>query len=993
MKRRTQLAILVAVVLVGLAAWWRLRGRSDDAETDGRAGGGSGSALVHGSGATATRPPAAVPASISGRVTQRTGGAGIAGARVSLARAELGASMFDGGDTPTIHVTTDAQGAWTANAVAPGAYVIAATAKGFVPATRDKLVVGSAQRLTGIDLALDAGGILVTGTVSDFGGGPVAGAEVTVTRERISLLGSAELIAIAGEDGRYELTVADGAYNAVARHADYASETRRFELGGKPATIDFTLTPGGAIRGQVVTRDGTPLPGALVQATHGRGRGRDSSPARADDQGMFKLKGLESGATSLTAAGRGYASAAPTIVELGIGEQVEGVTVIVDRAYTISGTVIERGTTKGVEGIRLGVFSMGSGETAFALSPSAADGTFEILGVRPVSYMMFAFGEDVIPEIGKPVEVVDKDVSGVTVEMAGGVTVSGRVEPPAVATIGIAPTTIGIGNIFEVVKTVMVRAESDETGAFTLRHVPAGTFKLSASTADGQGGKVVVIVETVDKSGVVVKLEQRASLAGRVVDARGTAVAGARVAASPIRDKESMTANVSIDGMRDDSIVTGSDGTFKIVGLDAGKVGLRVHDDGGQLRWADAAHRDKPRDPIVFELATGETRTGITLTVETRDGVIRGNVVGVDRQPASDVWVTATLADDAPKTPGELIMEGGDPGERSRTRPVLTGADGTFVIERLRKGTYELVAETARGTARVARPGIKTGDTVTLVLAPLGTLTGRVTAGNAPVSLYDLSCKGPRTDDDDGEIDRRVTDATGAYKLERLPPAEYTCTAVADAGRATGTVVVPSGEAKLDLALAPFATITGTIVSALSGAPVPGVKVMVSGEGFDAKMLGEMLTGGGPASDARGVFMLARVPPGKGELTVMPKDGGFQQLAKREFVATSGQRLDLGTIKIVPPRTGDAGTLGMGTEITDGALVVASVKPGGPAEGAGVRVGDKIVSIEGVAVADLTPVLAQTLLASGTVGAGQKLQLGLDRAGTVAQITIIAVAW
>jgi len=69
------------------------------------------------------------------------------------------------------------------------------------------------------------------------------------------------------------LTVADGAYNAAARHADYASETRRFELGGKPATIDFTLTAGGAIRGQVVTRDGTPLPGALVQATHGRGRG------------------------------------------------------------------------------------------------------------------------------------------------------------------------------------------------------------------------------------------------------------------------------------------------------------------------------------------------------------------------------------------------------------------------------------------------------------------------------------------------------------------------------------------------------------------------------------------------------------------------------------------------------------------------------------------------------------------------------------------------
>ena len=110
-------------------------------------------------------------------------------------------------------------------------------------------------------------------------------------------------------------------------------------------------------------------------------------------------------------------------------------------------------------------------------------------------------------------------------------------------------------------------------------------------------------------------------------------------------------------------------------------------------------------------------------------------------------------------------------------------------------------------------------------------------------------------------------------------------------------------------------------------------------------------------------------------------------------MATDGERLDLGTIKIVPPRTGEAGTLGMGTEITEGALVVDSVKPGGPAEGAGVRVGDKIASINGIPVAELTAELAKTLLASGTVGVGQSFQLGVDRAGTAAQITVIAVAW
>ena len=994
-KRRTQLAILVLVVLVALVAWWKLRGGEGGTEPGSTAGGGgsSGSAVVHGGSSSAGRSAAAIPASVSGRVIQRAGGAGIPGARVSLARAELGASIFDSGDAPTIQVVTDAQGAWTANAVAPGAYVVAAVAKGFVPGIRDKLVVGSGQKVTAIELALDAGGILVSGTVSDVGGGSIAGAEVTMTRQRMSLAGEAELIAIAGDDGRYEITLADASYEAEASHADYTKASEYFELGGKPRTIDFTLTPGGSIRGQVVTRDGKPVPAALVHAEGGRGRGRDSPMTHADDQGKFKLKSLDAGAISLSASGRGYATSAPTVVELGIGEQVDDITIIVDRAYTISGTVVERGTTKGIAGIRLGVFSM-KGDSAFGMEPSAADGTFEIYGVRPASYMMFAFGEEVMPEVGKPIEVVDKDVTGVIVDMAGGVSVSGRVEPPGFATISITPTMVGIGNMFEVAKTALVRAESDATGAFTLRHVPPGSFNVTATTTAGYAGKVLVVVEKIDKAGVVVTLEKRGSLAGRVVDSRGTPVAGVRVMGSAVRDKGSTTATVSFEGMSGgDSVVTGADGAFLLVGLDEGKVGVRVYDDNGPLRWADAAHRDKPREQIVFELAKAADRTGITLTVETLDGVIRGNVIGVDKKPAADVWLTASLVDETPKTPEEMV-EGARYGEAAQSKPVLTGADGTFVIDRLRKGTYEVVAEAARGTSRAQKSGVKTGDSVTLTLAALGTLTGRVTANNKPVAAYDLTCKRPSTaGDDDREIDRRVTDDTGAYKLERMPPAEYTCTAVADDGRATGTVKVPPGEAKLDLVLAPFATITGTIVSALSGKPVPGVKLMIAGDGFDAKQLGEMLTGGGPTSDANGKFTVLRVPPGKGSLTVMPKDGGFQELAKRDFEATSGQRLDLGTIKVVPPRAGEAGTLGMATEITDGTLVVASVKPGGPAEGAGVRVGDKVMSINGVAVADLTPMLAQTLLASGTVGVAQSFQLGVDRAGTAAQITIVAVAW
>jgi len=99
------------------------------------------------------------------------------------------------------------------------------------------------------------------------------------------------------------------------------------------------------------------------------------------------------------------------------------------------------------------------------------------------------------------------------------------------------------------------------------------------------------------------------------------------------------------------------------------------------------------------------------------------------------------------------------------------------------------------------------------------------------------------------------------------------------------------------------------------------------------------------------------------------------------------------TIKVVPPRQGDAGTLGMGTNIENGALVVSDVKPGGPADGAGVKVGDKITSIDGTPVDALGTAIGQQLISSGTVGVGQAVQLGLDRGGAVVPVTVVAAKW
>ncbi|MBA3463344.1 MAG: carboxypeptidase regulatory-like domain-containing protein [Deltaproteobacteria bacterium] len=987
MRRNQLVGVVILAVLLVIGVVWRLT-RTDEPEPELLPETGSAQHGIATSGpatkrASGPRAPA-VPASIAGRVTRKSDGAGVEGAIVALGRAEFD-TMFGEKDSDALTTTTDAQGAWKIEKVPPARYSVAATAKALVPASVEKLVLAEGEHRTGVDLVLESGGSRVSGTVSDVGGGPVPGARITIEKDTDSPFGTAQLMTLAGPDGTYEMTLADGEYQAEATHEDYTRARRGFEITGSPITIDFTLAPGGTIRGVVVTREGKPLAGAMVLASGGRGRGGGGGTTQSDDKGEFVLRSLGSGAISLTAAGRGFASEAPTIVELGIGEQIDGVRVIVDPAFTISGNVYETGTKKGIPGVRLGVFSIANASFAIAPDPTDVDGAFEIVGVKPASYMMFALGETTMPEIGKPVEVVDKDVTGVVLEMGVGVTVSGRVEPGAVATITIEPTQMGIGNIFEAIKSLLVRAESDATGAFTLKHVPSGTFTLRAKVRDGRAGSVPLIVEKQDKSDVVVKLEPRASIAGKVLDANGAPVPFVLVEVSD-KSEEGSQGNFRMSPNDDRGTRTAADGAFKVVGLEDGVMSISVSDSQGPIPWASAANKDKAKEPIEITLAKAEQKTGVRLTVEARDGVIRGVVVGPDKKPVADAWVTAHV--EASVT-GMVGYELGDDMRGEGKPPTLTGADGAFTFEKLRHADYRIVAETAKGTSRGELKNVKLGSRVTVVLASLGTLRGKVTLDGAPSPSFTISCSGPGNFD----MPRQFTSKEGTYELDRIPPGSLKCAASSDAGRGEAEVEVPAGPATLDIKLSPWATITGTVVSVLDGKPIEGLKIIASGGDFSGTALTDTLTGKGPTSDVNGRFTITKVGAGKGSIAVMPKEAGFVELAHREYEVTAGQRLDLGTIKVVPPRTGDAGTLGLSTNLEGEVLTIATVKPGGPAEAAGVLVGDKLAAINGVPVATLTPKLAQTLLSSGSVTIGQRYQLTLDRAGTPVEVVLVGVRW
>jgi S1-C subfamily serine protease len=155
--------------------------------------------------------------------------------------------------------------------------------------------------------------------------------------------------------------------------------------------------------------------------------------------------------------------------------------------------------------------------------------------------------------------------------------------------------------------------------------------------------------------------------------------------------------------------------------------------------------------------------------------------------------------------------------------------------------------------------------------------------------------------------------------------------------------------------------------------------------------MAQVIAGTAPVTDASGHFTVSHVAEGSGSVMFMPQVGSFDQLAKRDYTASQGQVVDLGTIKIVPPRNGDAGTFGLvASPNKDGKLAVASVSPGGPADQAGITTADVITQLDGHPVDGIGADSAAQLLSSGRIAVGQQVALTLERGTTV---TLTAAKW
>jgi protocatechuate 3,4-dioxygenase beta subunit len=754
-------------------------------------------------------------------------------------------------ESDPVHVLSDAKGEWSLEGVNSGRYSISASALGFLSGRLADVELQAQDENPGLNFTLAAGGQRFHGRVADVSGGEIEGAFVMVSPIR-GLFGRGDgpsITARTDGEGRFEMQVPKGRQRIRVHHLDYTPKSAVMEFADGERERNFELTPMAVVEGFVVQEaDGARVPGAIVTVVREKEMNLPGGhlstikealqTVRADAEGHFRIRGLQSGTIALSAAAENLGSSEPTTLSLNIAERRQNVEVRVGEARSVHGVVHVKGDpSQPISGANIQVMGRGEGISA----TSDEEGRFVLHGLSDGPATISADARGFLPVFPGTRVQVSKDAPELELELDPGLAITGRIEPPEPARVRVSvdPAKMAFGGPGSG-RMMMLGAggstQATPEGEFELAPVMPGTITLVAEADDGRAGKVEVEVTESGASEVVIRLEERASYAGRVVDARGKPVSDATVSLAKRQPKSrKVTLIVNGNNLGASSSPTSENGEFEIRGLEAGDYEISVNAPGlGTLAWAQPVDPKRPSAPIDLSMTEGESRQGEVLSVESRSGVIRGSVVNDDGSAAPDVWVTAALQsglepESAPKgeeSRTEMVMmvasgddDSGDP--RGTLPPVLTDARGNFTIDGLRDGEYTLLAEAPGGAGRTKQKDIRPDANLSLKLAPLASVSGSVQASGMKVEGALVQVSGP--------VSRSGIVKGGRYEVERLDPGRYSVELMTLEGSASARFTVEAGErATVDLNVQALVRVRGRVLDT-EGEPIADASIMLAG--------------------------------------------------------------------------------------------------------------------------------------------------------------------
>lgn len=431
--------------------------------------------------------------------------------------------------------------------------------------------------------------------------------------------------------------------------------------------------------------------------------------------------------------------------------------------------------------------------------------------------------------------------------------------------------------------TRLAAASSDGSGVAQLA-VPAGVYRLGVRAAGFGAAQAVATVSPVDAlTEVAVRLGPALSLLGRTVEAGGRqGVPLAELEVTPLTlDAEAVGAPPG-DGPTDALTATTSDpqGRFRVDGLCAGWFRVEAHAPGHSPALVRALQLPHPEALVLTLVAssvlqgyvrargapvvgaevlalgrgppvravTGEGGgfalevAGGTYRLVARKGaasaaleapvtVAAGATATVELTLGEGARVAGTVRDGAGAVGGAIVSvrPSGASGDLGRA---IASADGSFRVEGLPPGAYDVVADApghARAVSRWNVVGPGEGATVELVLGILSAVEGSVRdeRGDAisGATVVATASEGLST-----EPVAARSDAAGRYRVDGLAPG-YAILSVASGDQGPqrfGTFVPGQGVGHLDVVLARVGRVLGTVSVVPEGSAV-GVTAMRGG--------------------------------------------------------------------------------------------------------------------------------------------------------------------
>lgn len=753
---------------------------------------------------------------------------------------------------PEADATSDPGGWFVIEDLTGGArYNLALSRTGYVQKSVSAVEAPSAEP---IEVAMDPAS-KVSGQVLDAEGEPVAGAQVSLSREQRVEMGGNVMMTLSMEgadadaEGRFLFEdqepgrISLGAVSSGYQEAklDHLEIPEGEDLEG----IEIPLAAGAIVEGRVLAPDGRPAIGAEVREVTESPEMIRMGGQGTDGAGYYRLEGLAPGKISVEALDEDY----PRVVKdlearEGINRldlQFEGGHEVEGRVSSTAGEPVAQAVVRLLTAGRY----WGGPETT-----TGNDGRFVIQGVQDGQYRLRAEGEGYAPSAGdERVEVAGEPVRGVEIRLDPGGAIAGRItglEPEEFASVRVAAEGGGFDGFQD--------SNVDREGNYRLEHLASGSYTVNATLSDS--GRRATGQATLDPGAPETRLdlqfERGLTLSGQAVQG-DEPVAGVTVYAEGI--------DVSHMGWSQ----TDTRGWFSIEGLEAGSYRVHVRNFQTGLAYNE----------------TVEVATNKEIVIELPTASVGGRVVdGTDREPLSGV--TLVLEN----------TEGGGSGVMP-THTATTDLEGRFSIRHIGDGNWKLTAR-LEGYAAVSLPVPvlhgKSADGLQLTMDPTEglTLEARLPSGALPDELTVAVL-----DPSGGTLlaGRYATGENGRVRLSSVPPGEWELV-VAAAGSAASNLRAPAPGPSVAVPLQPACGLS-IVVPELGGSTTVATVSILGADGRPYTSLG---WSGQPRREWRmsgGRAELGTLPPGAWTVRVTAPDGrNWQAQAVTSPGATATVELD-----------------------------------------------------------------------------------------------------